>query len=319
MLQVAGYAAIIVVVIVVALVALWLFGERGRLLRPSTRAYLQALGGWRQIFSKRFWEGYAYMRWSEQYINWSRRWLFPRVRDGGPENPLWAAVYHGKIMPVEAAKALISIEQPVPLQPLEQIIPYTTARDIVLSGPPEVAVYECPCRAGVENPCQPTQVCMVVGQPFVDFILEHNPASSRRITTAEALALLDAEHARGHIHAAYFKDVMLERFYAICNCCSCCCGGIQAMRERGVPMVIPSGYVARVNAEACLGCGTCEASCPFNAITVSAHAEVNWSACMGCGVCEGQCPEGAIALVLDAGKGQPLDVHRLRREAGQPA
>jgi ferredoxin len=36
---------------------------------------------------------------------------------------------------------------------------------------------------------------------------------------------------------------------------------------------------------------------------------------MGCGVCEGQCPEGAITLVLDARKGQPLDVRQLAQAA----
>ena len=51
-----------------ALAALWIFGERGQLMRSSTRAYLQEMGGWRALFSIRFWEGYAYLRWSYQYI-----------------------------------------------------------------------------------------------------------------------------------------------------------------------------------------------------------------------------------------------------------
>ncbi|GAB4575262.1 MAG: hypothetical protein Kow0077_25900 [Anaerolineae bacterium] len=293
------------------LAALWIFGERGALLRPSTRAFLQAVGGWRQLFTLRFWEGYAYMRWSNQYITWGRRWLFPRVKDAGPENPLWATVYHGKVVPTGEAQKLISINQPIPHQTLEQIIPYDTAREIVLQGPPDVAVYDCPCRAGVEHPCEPTQVCMVVGQPFVDFILEHNPQSSRRLSTQEAVELLQAEHERGHIHAVYFKDVMLDRFYAICNCCSCCCGGIQAMKERGVPMVIPSGYVAEVDEMACIGCGECAEMCPFDAITVTDAAEIDWQTCMGCGVCEGQCAVGAISLTRDARKGTPLEVDAL--------
>ena len=66
------------------------------------------MSGWRRVFSRRFWEGYAYMRWSAQYITWSRRWLFPRVQDAGPENPLWASVYHGKVMPVEIPKTAVA-------------------------------------------------------------------------------------------------------------------------------------------------------------------------------------------------------------------
>ncbi len=292
--------------------AVWLFGERGAVLRPSTRAYLRGMGGWRALLSPRFWEGYAYMRWSNQYISAARRWAFPRVKDAGAENPLWASVYHGKVVPTETAQQLIAVEQDIPLQTLsEQIVPHAVARDIVLHGRPEVAVYNCPCRAGVETPCQPVDVCMIVGQPFVDFMLEHNPGSARRISTEEAVALLQAEHDRGHLHTVYFKDLMLDRFYAICNCCPCCCAGIQAMKEAGVPMVIPSGYVAVIEADECVACGECAESCPFDAITLDSSAVVDWAACMGCGVCEDQCAVGAITLVRDARKGAPLEVGAL--------
>ncbi len=293
-----------------ALAALWLFAERGRLLRPSTRTWIQEWGGGRALLNPKFWEGYAYARWSNQYIGWAIRYLFPRLRPA-PGNPRWATVYHGKVLRTADAKRLISVEQPIRRE-LEQVVPYPLAREIVLSGPPEIVAYECPCRSARENPCQPTQVCLVVGQPFVDFVLEHNPHSSRRLTRQEALDLLQAEHERGHLHAAYFKDVMLDRFYAICNCCACCCGGIESMARLGVPMLVSSGYVARVNAEACLACGTCAEACPFGAIQVGNWAaQVNGDLCMGCGVCEGQCPEGAIALALDASKPPPLDVQRL--------
>jgi MinD superfamily P-loop ATPase len=104
---------------------------------------------------------------------------------------------------------------------------------------------------------------------------------------------------------------MLDRFYAICNCCPCCCGGLEAMRERGVPMVISSGFVAQVDADRCSACGTCAEVCPFGAVTVDGASHVDTAACMGCGVCESQCPQKAIALVRDASKPAPLDVDRL--------
>ncbi len=152
---------------------------------------------------------------------------------------------------------------------------------------------------------------MIVGQPFVDFIVEHHPEKSRRVTSAEAVEILRAEHERGHIHAAYFKDAMLDRFYAICNCCKCCCGGIEAMMKHGVPMLTSSGYVARVNETLCAGCGTCESVCAFDAVRVNGHSSVIWDKCMGCGVCAGQCSNDAMELVRDARKGVPLDVRAL--------
>ena len=67
----------------------------------------------------------------------------------------------------------------------------------------------------------------------------------------EAVAILQAEQERGHVHHAFFKDAMLQRFYAICNYCSCCCGAMQAQRN-GTPMLASSGYVSRVDEDACI-------------------------------------------------------------------
>jgi heterodisulfide reductase subunit A-like polyferredoxin len=83
--------------------------------------------------------------------------------------------------------------------------------------------------------------------------------------------------------APYYKDAMLGRFYAICNCCSCCCGAMNAQRH-GTPMLASSGYVAVVNAELCTACGSCADSCQFAAISVDdGFACIDAAACMGCG------------------------------------
>jgi ferredoxin len=211
----------------------------------------------------------------------------------------------------DQAKSIITLEHDIPLRDLEQVIPYSMARDLVLKGPPDVAVYECGCRHISAHPCQPTQVCMMIGQPFVDFVLEHNPQSSRRISQAEALALLRAEYERGHVHTAWFKDAVLNRFYSICNCCKCCCGGIKAMVKYGNPMVASSGYVAELDEAQCTSCGLCVEACPFGALSMDGSITVNWEKCMGCGVCVGQCPSQALSLVRDERKGIPLDVRML--------
>ena len=155
---------------------------------------------------------------------------------------------------------------------------------------------------------------MIIGKPFVDFIVKHHPESSRRVSQPEALELLQAEHARGHLQSAWFKDAMGGRFYAICNCCKCCCLGIEAMVKYGTPMVASSGYVAQVDGSLCTDCKTCEDACPFEAIRVDGTASVNWEACLGCGVCVGQCPTAAMSLVRDERKGVPLDVRALAQE-----
>jgi ferredoxin len=288
--------------------ALWLFGERWRLLRRSTWQMMRESNGALNAL-----HAYVYSRWSNQYVkSLIRGFPFLRTRHG-PSGARWFSEhYHAKVLTEEQAEALVSAKKDIPLRDLEQIIPYPTARNLVLKGPPDVAVYECACRHARAQPCAPTLVCMVVGQPFVDFVLEHNPQSSRRLTQAEALDLLQAEHERGHVHSAWFKDAMLNRFYAICNCCKCCCGGIEAMTKYGVPFMASSGYVAALDRDLCNQCGACVDACPFNALSTNdVGVERSWEKCMGCGVCVEKCPTQAMALVRDEKKGIPLDVRLL--------
>ncbi|MFH1735293.1 MAG: 4Fe-4S binding protein [bacterium] len=251
---------------------------------------------------------YVYGRWTNKYIHTLIHHVFPRLK---PEGKKWLSDrYHGKILTPELAEALITHDHDGHVHDLEQIVPYPHARKLILKGPPDVAVFDCACRHARENPCQPIQVCMVVGKPFVEFILKQHK-SARRLTQIEAVDLLKAEYVRGHLHSAWFKDAMGDRFYAICNCCKCCCGGIEAMVKHDAPMMASSGYMAVVDEELCSACETCVEVCPFNAVQVNDTASVIWDACMGCGVCEGQCPSGAMSLQLDEKKGIPLDVRLL--------
>ncbi|MBM4279090.1 MAG: 4Fe-4S ferredoxin [Deltaproteobacteria bacterium] len=299
---------IIIAVVFVGGMVLWLYGERWRFLRPSTWRFMKVAGIWRQLNLSGL-HGYVYGRWIKEYLNLLLNHIIPRL---GPSGRKWLANhYHGKVLTPELARAIITHNHDIPLQNIEQIIPYPYARDLVLKGPPDVAVFQCGCRQIREKPCEPIQVCMVIGQPFVDFIVEHHPNSSHRLTQTEALELLEAEHKRGHLHSAWFKDACLDRFYAICNCCKCCCGGIESMVKYGAPSMLSSGYVAKVDAESCKACGTCEDICAFKAIKTNGNATVIWEKCMGCGVCQGQCPNEAISLVRDERKGIPMDVRLL--------
>ena len=304
-----GTISIIIGVILTIILGIWFFGERWRPLRPSTWKFMKEAGPWR-IHKLQALHGYLYARWTNQYICVLINKIYPRL---SPARKIWLSEhYHCKVLTTEQANSIITNDKDVPLHDLEQIIPYQIARNIVLKGPLDVAVYECSCRHAHKNPCQPTQVCMVIGQPFVDFILEHNPKSSHKLTQTEALELLQSEHERGHLHSAWFKDACMDRFFAICNCCKCCCGGIEAMVKYDIPMMASSGYIARIDNDICTSCGTCIDVCPFTALSENEIcAAVEWELCMGCGICVEQCPNEAISLVLDEKKGLPLDVRLL--------
>jgi dissimilatory sulfite reductase (desulfoviridin) alpha/beta subunit len=154
-------------------------------------------------------------------------------------------------------------------------------------------------------------VCLIIGEPFASFTVEHHPNRSRWINQERALEILQAEHERGHVHHAFFKDAMLGRFYAICNCCSCCCGAMQAWNN-GTPMLASSGYVSRVDENLCTGCGACVDVCQFHALEMmDDKVHVNEERCMGCGVCVSKCEHEAYRLVRDARKSEPLDIQKL--------
>ncbi len=320
--------------------------RRHRFIRPSTRAFVQE---GRNIPGYSWFDGlhgYVYARWTYLYIGigtgehpiarmfrplvhaienvlarrgnrHARRENQDGMSDGsvGKGKVTFADGYHGKVVPLAAAEQLVTLDKEIRLTDLEHVIPYATARDIILKNPDHIVVLDCPCRVVRKNPCLPLDVCLVIGQPFADFVIEHHPNRSRRISQEEAVDILRAEHDRGHVHHAFFKDAMLGRFYAICNCCECCCGAMQAHRN-GTPMLASSGYVARLHADTCTGCGTCVETCPFSAIRVEDDLPcVNADLCMGCGLCVSKCPQGALSLQREVSKGTPLELKSLLENA----
>ncbi len=299
------------------------------LLSPSTRAFLQEAAGIPGFSWFDRIHGYVYARWPNLYIGVATgehpmaRFARPIARQllewfsGGSTEAATDAgasfedAYHGKVVPLEQATQLVTVDEEIRLVGLERVIPYARARDIVLKNPDHIAVLDCPCRVSRSEPCQPLDVCLIVGEPFASFIVEHHPDRARWISPEQAVTILREEDERGHVHHAFFKDAMLERFYAICNCCARCCGAMQA-HQTGVPMLAPSGYVARVDADLCLGCEVCAGACQFAALSIQdACAVVDLAACMGCGVCVSRCAAGAASLERDPTKGEPLDIRSL--------
>ncbi len=302
-------------------------------IKPSTRAFIKEARKTPGYSTLDLVHGYVYGRWPYLYIGIgtgehpAAKWFAPFAsafnklitHNKKGEDPHarmgFADTYHGKVMPLGAAEQLVSIHDHLHVDDLEKIIPYQRARSIILQNPDKIVVLECPCRAAREHPCQPMDVCLIVGDPFASFVREHEPKRSRWITRDEAIEIMRAEDERGHVHHAFFKDAMLDRFYAICNCCKCCCGAMQAQRN-GVPMLTSSGYVSQVDEILCIGCGDCKGFCQFEALeVVDGFNHVDYDKCMGCGVCVSKCNQGALSLVRDEAKGIPLEVMSLTGEA----
>lgn len=306
--------------------------KRINIINPSTLAFIREA---RQTTGFRlfdFLHGYVYTRWPYLYISIGKgehrytptvvrlSGFFPSFflsllnRNASEHKSNWKTFtdsYHGKVVPLEAATQLVTIQEDIRLENLERIIPYSQARDIVINNPQHIIALECPCRTSKEDACQPLDVCLIIGEPFTSFIDDHHPNRSRWIDSSEAIEILRAEEQRGHVHHAFFKDAMLGRFYAICNCCACCCGAMGA-HQRGIPMLATSSYVSSVDQQLCIACGDCSEYCQFSAIQVdNGYAAVDQEMCMGCGVCASHCEQEAITLFHDASRGEPLEIQKL--------
>lgn len=287
-----------------------------------------------------FLHSYVYARWPYHYIALGRgdhpvtKMLNPiidawqsivsksRLRTNPQPSPTTATkttadIYHGKVMPLQPSQELVSVNEPINLPDLEQVIPYIRARAIVQQNPDHILLVNCPCRTAKADPCLPIDVCLVIGEPFASFTMQHYPSRARWISQEEACSILEAEDVRGRVHHAFFSEMMLGRFFAICNCCACCCTAMNA-HQRGTPMLAPSGYLAQIDKGRCISCGDCAAYCQFGAVgLVNGSNMVDEQLCMGCGVCISKCTQDAISLRLEPAKGTPLEIYNLLNEAGK--
>jgi len=93
-----------------------------------------------------------------------------------------------------------------------------------------VAVGPCTCRSVFKNCDNPVNVEILLG-PTRHIFMEHMPHDSHEITKEEAREILRDCHQRGLIHTVIKCK---NDFYAICNCCSCCCVPLRISKQYGI-------------------------------------------------------------------------------------
>ena len=184
--------------------------------------------------------------------------------------------------------------------PTEQILPTQKIRELIDKFD-DIAVGNCYCRQHQEfldNPCKQIELtpsCMTLGKSARH---TSNHGFSKLVSKEEALAILKKCEDAGLVHKAYHLhgDSSKEEV-AICNCCSCCC--LTARDCLIFPVVNETNYLASIDEELCIGCGTCVENCYNKAIELNDDnkAERIEEYCVGCGVCAYLCPENAISLI----------------------
>jgi NAD-dependent dihydropyrimidine dehydrogenase PreA subunit len=234
-------------------------------------------------------------------------------------------------MILEDAHKIINLNENVsiPKDIAKSVIPYEMAYDIIINNPDAIVALNCSCRKARGHDCQPANKCMIIGEPFASFVLEQNKtANPVKLTSQEAIELLNVCKQNGYVSNAYCKDGAGNRMYAICNCCPECCVSISAhklFRSLGLKesSLAQSGYLPKINAEKCKGQGKCVPVCPFGALSWKdgnkRHPVVDTNICMGCGNCAYICPEKAIIMTPAADKGIPLDIDKLVPRQSHPS
>ena len=193
------------------------------------------------------------------------------------------------------------------LRQSSEVLPYNALESMV-EAQSYCAVAHCPCRqmhAQIGDACDHSlENCLHFGS-MGRYMVEQGLA--RKISADETLAILKAANDEGLVHSV---ENINGHLGTICNCCGCCCVFLETKSKMGLHTISASSYIAQVDAERCVACGTCEERCPMGAIAVGDEdiAVVDDNICIGCGVCTPTCDPEAVELSLRSEAGPPPDL-----------
>ncbi len=208
------------------------------------------------------------------------------------------------------------------LEGLDGVLPHEDMREL-LKAQETIAVVPCACRfrtAAVEEPCAHFDEvniwsCLQFGRG-AQYVLARN--TGKRLSTDEALELLDKVVEDGLLHMWRNNDAMTG-VNTSCQCCRDCCMSYVPMDIVGESIGNvweKSRYEAFIVQDKCDGCQDCVERCEFDAIDMikpeavgkakrskKLKAAIDPEKCWGCGVCVIACDEASaigFKVVRDA-------------------
>ena len=224
--------------------------------------------------------------------------------------PLWLK-YREEAFGEELSRGDMPVVRVLPvskkLTESSEILPYNALKPMV-EAQSFCAVAHCPCRqmhAQVGDACDHSlENCLHFGS-MGRYMVEQGLA--RKISADETLKILGEANEEGLVHSVENIEGHLG---TICNCCGCCCVFLETKSKTGLHTISSSNYVAQVDPDLCVACGTCEERCPMGAIAVGDEdiAVVDPKICIGCGVCTPTCEPEAVELALRAEAKPPPDL-----------
>ncbi|WKY42958.1 FAD-dependent oxidoreductase [Eubacteriaceae bacterium ES2] len=128
---------------------------------------------------------------------------------------------------------------------------------------------DCACRLAqriVGTPCEhPVEdMCIQVGHEAEYYI---RTGRATQITREEAEDIILKAERLGLVHQIFNNEGMNQSTF-ICNCCGCSCASLRAVSLFKIADANRSNFVAEVDPEKCVGCGSCVENCNTNALAL---------------------------------------------------
>ncbi len=226
---------------------------------------------------------------------------------------------------------VLAVEESIPAQPsgqkimihetiqdTRQAVPYDFVTEM-MRNTTTIALAECYCRLSMDmagEPCiHEKETCFLFNEAGRNLI---EIGVAREISLDDALAIVQRSEAAGLVHNINNAEGEVT---FMCNCCSCCCPILGAMKKGLKNVSQPSRFHAQVIHENCTDCLSCLDYCYVAVLTYENQAlNFDIETCIGCGLCASHCPEHAIKMVFRDTPGKiyetaaQLDV-KIQREA----
>lgn len=100
----------------------------------------------------------------------------------------------------------------------------------IVENSSSIAVGRCACRETFENCDNPLETDLVFGIGY-DVFREVSPEEYREIEEEEAKRIIDECSDAGLVQSVMKCE---GDFYAMCNCCSCCCVPLRLFKDYGI-------------------------------------------------------------------------------------
>jgi Pyruvate/2-oxoacid:ferredoxin oxidoreductase delta subunit len=199
---------------------------------------------------------------------------------------------------IELLSKTLEVNETVEVE--HQILPFEILEEL-LSKDDVFSVTKCSCRNMAElagEPCKRTDenFCVQAG-PTAKRNIE--AGIGKRLSYDEVMGVMKKAAQAGLVHSTLN---MQDSPSFICNCCSCCCGALHAVKELNKKSgTARTNFSPKIDHEECNLCEICIGMCPMEVMHLDADdagdkIAIDRDLCIGCGVCAVNCPEEAISL-----------------------